>query len=483
MFDTLSDRLGGIFERLRKSASLSESDVDAAMREVRVALLEADVALSVVKDFIGRVKAQAVGQDVVRSVTPGQMVVKIVHDELVAMLSGGQEESAQALNLNAVPPVPILMVGLQGSGKTTSTAKIGLRLTARDKKRVLMASLDTRRPAAQEQLKVLGEQANVDTLPVIAGQNPIDITRRALAAAKLSGYDVLLLDTAGRLAIDEALMAEVAEVERVAQPVETLLVVDALTGQDAVNVAENFRERINLTGIVMTRVDGDGRGGAALSMRAVTGCPIKLMGVGENLDALEDFHADRIASRILGMGDVVSLVEKATESIDQEKAQKLADKMAKGAFDLDDLADQLRQMRKMGGMQGLLGLLPGVGKIKKQMNDMDVDEKTLVHQEAIISSMTIKERTNPKILNASRKRRIAAGCGLTVQDVNKLIKMHRQMADMMKRMGKMGKKGLLGGLGGALSGVGSPGGSAGSLPGLGEGALPPGLPPGFPKTK
>ncbi len=479
MFDTLSDRLGGIFERLRKSASLSESDVTAAMREVRVALLEADVALPVVKDFVAQVTQQAVGRDVVRSVTPGQMVVKIVHDALVSMLSGGDQEGAPGLNLNAAPPVPILMVGLQGSGKTTSTAKIGLRLVTRDKKRVLMASLDTRRPAAQEQLKVLGEQAGVDTLPVIAGQNPVDIARRACAAAKLSGYDVVLLDTAGRLAVDEALMAEVAEIERVTQPVETLLVVDALTGQDAVNVAKNFRERISLTGILMTRVDGDGRGGAALSMRAVTGCPIKLMGVGEKLDALEDFHADRIANRILGMGDVASLVEKAAETVDQEKAQKLAKKMAKGAFDLNDLGDQLRQMRKMGGMQGLMGLLPGVGKIKKQMNEMDMDEKVLIHQEAIISSMTIKERANPKVLNASRKRRIAAGCGLTVQDVNKLIKMHRQMADMMKRMGKMGKKGLLGGLGGALPGMGGPAGSPAGLPGLGGGALP----PGFPKSK
>ena len=473
MFDTLSDRLGGIFDRLRTSASLSESDVSAAMREVRVALLEADVALPVVKDFIAKITEQAVGQEVVRSVTPGQMVVKIVHDALVAMLAGAEAEGASALNLNAVPPVPILMVGLQGSGKTTSTAKIGLRLVSREKKRVLMVSLDTRRPAAQEQLKVLGEQAEVDTLPVIAGQNPLDIARRAMAAAKLSGYDVVLLDTAGRLAIDEALMAEVAEIERVVQPVETLLVVDALTGQDAVNVAKNFRERINLTGIVMTRVDGDGRGGAALSMRAVTGCPIKLMGVGEKLDALEDFHADRIANRILGMGDVASLVEKATESIDQEKAQKLAKKIAKGAFDLNDMAAQLQQMRKMGGMQGLLGLLPGVGKMKKQMNDMNMDEKVLIHQEAIISSMTAGERANPKVMNASRKRRVAAGCGLTVQDVNKLIKMHRQMADMMKRMGKMGKKGLLGGMGGGAQ----------SLPGMGGGALPPGLLPGFPKSK
>ncbi len=488
MFDSLSDRLGDIFDRLRKSASLSEADVNTALREVRVALLEADVALPVVKDFIAAVKERAVGRDVLRSVTPGQMVVKIVHDQLVSVLSGGEgaEQGAAGLNLNAVPPVPVLMVGLQGSGKTTTTAKIGLRLQARDKKKVLMASLDTRRPAAQEQLKVLGEQAGVDTLPVIAGQAPVDIAKRALAAARLSGYDVVLLDTAGRLSIDEALMAEVAEIERATQPVETLLVVDSLTGQDAVNVAKNFRERVKLTGIVLTRIDGDGRGGAALSMRAVTGCPIKLMGVGEKLDALEDFHADRIANRILGMGDVVSLVEKAAETIDQDKAQKLAKKMAKGNFDLNDLADQLRQMRKMGGMSGLLGLLPGVGKLKKQMGELNMDDKVLIHQEALINSMTPKERANPKLLNASRKRRIAAGAGLSVQDVNKLIKMHRQMADMMKRMGKMGKKGMFGGLGALGGGLGDLGGAAsGGLPGLGgaPGAIPPGLPPDFTKLK
>ncbi len=482
MFDSLTDRLGDIFDRLRKSASLSEADVGEAMREVRVALLEADVALPVVKSFIDQVKKRAVGQEVLRSVTPGQMVIKIVHDELVVMLQGDEGASdTDALNLNAAPPVAIMMVGLQGSGKTTTTAKVGLRLKEKANKKVMMASLDTRRPAAQEQLRVLGEQAGVDTLPVIEGQNPVDIAKRAMAASRLSGYDVVLLDTAGRLAVDEALMTEVADIEKAATPHETLLVVDSLTGQDAVNVAENFRKRIKLTGIALTRVDGDGRGGAALSMRAVTGCPIKLMGVGEKLDELEDFHADRIANRILGMGDVVSLVEKAAETIDQKEAQKLAKKMIKGAFDLNDLAEQLRQMRKIGGMQGMLSMLPGIGKMQKQMAESELDDKVLIHQEALIGSMTPRERANPKLLNGSRKRRIAAGAGMTVQDVNKLVKMHRQMSDMMKRMGKMGKKGPLAGL---MGGDAPDPGLAGSLPGLGGAGLPPGaLPPDFGKLK
>ncbi len=475
MFETLSDRLGDVFDRLRKSASLSEKDVDAAMREVRIALLEADVALPVVKEFINKVKQEAVGQEVVKSVSPGQMVIKIVHDALAEMLSGDAEGQAVPLNLAATPPVPIMMVGLQGSGKTTSTAKIALKLSRKDKKKVLMASLDTRRPAAQEQLKVLGEQAGVDTLPIVEGQDPVSIAKRAIAAGKLQGYDVVLLDTAGRLSIDEALMAEVADIEKATSPVETLLVVDALTGQDAVNVAENFSKRVNVTGIVMTRIDGDGRGGAALSMRAVTGCPIKLMGVGEKLDQLEDFHADRIANRILGMGDVVSLVEKAAETIDHEKAEKMAKRMAKGKFDLNDLKEQLQQMHKIGGMSGVLGMLPGIGKMKKQLDSANLDDKVLVHQEAIINSMTPHERSNPKVMNASRKRRIAKGCGLTVQDVNKLLKMHRQMADMMKKMGKMSKKGMLGGsMGDALSALGGGGMPPGGLPGPG-GALPPGL--------
>ncbi len=489
MFESLSDRLGGIFDRLKGRGSLTDSDVAEAMREVRVALLEADVALPVVKDFVAKVKEAAVGQEVVRSVTPGQMVIKIVHDTLVEML--GSDESA--LNLQAPPPLPILMVGLQGSGKTTSTAKISLRLKTRDKKRVLMASLDTRRPAAQEQLKILGEQVEVDTLPIIAGQMPVDIAKRAMEAARLGGYDVVMLDTAGRTHIDQDLMNEVDEIHQATRPVETLLVVDSLTGQDAVNVAKSFNDRLSVTGIVLTRIDGDGRGGAALSMRQVTGCPIKLLGTGEKMDGLEDFKPDRIAGRILGMGDVVSLVEKAAESVDQEQAEKLAKKMKKGEFDLEDLAEQLRQMQKMGGFQSIMGFLPGMGKMKDAMSAANVDDKMFRRQEAIIQSMTRKERSNPKLLNASRKKRIAKGCGMDVQDVNKLLKMHRQMADMMKKVGRKGMKGLFGG-GGMPPGLMPPGGMSpgdlmkgadglpgsgaqgGGLPGLGGGGGMPGLP-------
>ncbi len=476
MFENLTDRLGGVFDRLKKRGALNEKDVNEAMRQVRVALLEADVALPVVKSFIDKVKAKAVGSDVLKSVTPGQQVVKIVNDELVEML--GSEQAS--LNIAAVPPVVIMMVGLQGSGKTTTSAKIAKRITDKDKKKVIMASLDTRRPAAQEQLKVLGEQTGIDTLPIIDGQMPTDIANRALSAAKLSGYDVLILDTAGRLHVDEALMAEVAAVRDSTNPHETLLVVDSLTGQDAVNVAEQFEGRIGLSGIVMTRIDGDGRGGAALSMRAVTGKPIKLLGTGEKLDALEDFHPERIAGRILGMGDVVSLVEKAAETIDKEDAEKLARKMKKGTFDLEDFAEQLRQVSKLGGMQGVLNMLPGMGKMKGQLDEANLDGKVLKHQEAIISSMTPKERRNPKMLNGSRKKRIAAGSGTSVQDVNRLIKTHRQMADMMKKMGKMGKKGMMRGGLGSLFGGGMPampqgGMPGGGLPGLGGDGLPPGL--------
>ena len=432
MFQSLSDRLSGILDKLTRRGSLTDSDVAEAMREVRRALLEADVALEVVREFTDKVKAKAVGQDVVKSVTPGQMVVKIVHDELVAMLGS----DAEPIDLAAQPPVAILLVGLQGSGKTTTCAKIGYRLTNRDKKKVLMASLDVRRPAAQEQLRVLGEQTKVDTLPIVAGQTPQQITRRALEAAKLSGYDVVLLDTAGRTHIDDDLMREAAEVRDIARPHETLLVADWLTGQDAVKLAKSFDERVGITGIVLTRVDGDGRGGAALSMRAVTQKPIKLIGTGEKWDALEDFHPGRIAGRILGMGDVVSLVEKAAQTIDMEKAQAIAQKMRKGEFDLEDLSDQLKQMEKLGGMSSMLGLLPGIGKVKKQIDDANLDDRVLKRQRAIISSMTPKERRSPKILDGKRKRRIAAGSGTKPEDVNRLLKMHRQMADMMKMMGK-----------------------------------------------
>lgn len=470
MFESLSDRLSDVFGRLTKKGALTDSDVAEAMREVRLALLEADVALPVVKDFVASVREKAIGQDVVRSVTPGQMVIKIVHDHLVEMLGGA--DANPDIDLNAAPPVPIMMVGLQGSGKTTTTAKIAYRLTNRDKKKVLMASLDVRRPAAQEQLKVLGEQAGVATLPIIAGQNPVDIAKRALTAARLQGFDVVILDTAGRLHIDEALMQEIEAVKRETNPHEVMLVADSLTGQDAVTVAKQFHDRIGLTGIALTRVDGDGRGGAALSMRAVTGVPLKLMGLGEKIDALEVFHADRIANRILGMGDIVSLVEKAAETIDQQEAEKMAAKLAKGTFDLDDLAQQLRQMRKMGGMQGMLSMLPGVAKVKDQLAKANIDDKAIKRQEAIISSMTPKERKNPQIIQAKRKVRIAKGSGTSVQDVNKLLKQHQQMADMMKRMAKLGKKGLMRGGLGALFGGG------GGMPPGGFGGPGGGFPPG-----
>ncbi len=507
MFETLSDRLGGIFDKLTKRGALSEADVNAAMREVRRALIEADVALEVVRGFVDKVKERAVGQEVVKSVTPGQMVVKIVNDVLVEVLGS----DAAPIDLAATPPVTIMMVGLQGSGKTTTSAKIAKRLTERERKKVLLASLDVRRPAAQEQLEVLGKQIGVDSLEIIKGQDPYEITKRAQNEARTGGYDVLILDTAGRLHIDEELMVENEKVAEIASPHEVLLVADALTGQDAVNMARAFDERFAVTGMVLTRVDGDGRGGAALSMRAVTGKPIKLIGVGEKIDDLEDFHPDRIANRILGMGDVVSLVEKAAETLDAEEAKKIAAKMKKGAFDLDDLAAQLQQMQKIGGMQGVLGMLPGVGKIKKQLEDTDLDNLVVKRQLAIISSMTPSERRQPKMMNASRKKRVAKGSGTEVQDINRLLKMHRQMSDMMKKMGKK-KGGMLGGLFGggmpdaaeleklqAEMGEAAPGelpadfkelaskGLPKSLPGLGAGGLPglPGLggggmPPGLP---
>jgi signal recognition particle subunit SRP54 len=439
MFEGLTGRLGDILGRLRKRGALTEDDVAAALREVRVALLEADVALPVVKEFVARVKERAVGQEVLRSVTPGQQVIKIVHDNLVEML-GAQNEG---VTLDPSPPTIILMVGLQGSGKTTTTGKIALRLKTRERQKVLMASLDVRRPAAQEQLRVLGVQAEVVTLPIVAGQDPVAITRRAVETARKEGYDVLLLDTAGRLSIDEELMAEVAAVRDVARPHEVLLVADAMTGQDAVQTAQAFDARVGLTGIVLTRVDGDARGGAALSMRQVTGKPIKLIGMGEKLDALEGFHPDRIAGRILGMGDVVSLVEKAAETIDREEAEKLAAKMQKGAFDLDDMLSQLRQVRKMGGMSGMMGLLPGVAKVKDQLKNANIDDGMLKRQEAIIQSMTKAERRDVRVLNASRRRRIAAGSGTSVQEVNRLLKQHQDMQHMMKQVKKLGQKGLM----------------------------------------
>ena len=438
MFDTLSDRLGQVFDRLKRRGALGEKDVDAALREVRVALLEADVALPVAQELIDRVRARAVGAELLRSVTPAQMVVKHVNDVLIEALGSQSVE----ISLAGAPPVAILMVGLQGSGKTTTTAKIGCRLADREKKKVLMASLDVQRPAAQEQLRVLGEQAGVATLPIVDGQMPVAIAERAMQAARLQGVDVVLLDTAGRLHVDEALMAEAAAVRDAVDPVEILLVADALTGQDAVRVAERFKSRLDVSGIVLTRIDGDARGGAALSMRAVTGCPIKLLGTGEKLDALEAFHPERIASRILGMGDVVSLVEKASEVIDQEQAEKLEAKMRKGTYDLDDLVQQLRQMRRMGDMKGLLGLIPGLAKYGKQLADPAIDDKALARREAIILSMTPAERRNVKLLNGSRKRRVAAGSGTSVPEINRMLKQYKQMARIMKRMGKMDPRAL-----------------------------------------
>jgi signal recognition particle subunit SRP54 len=485
MFDTLSDRLGSVFDRLRGRGALTEADVRSAMREVRVALLEADVALPVARDFVDKVTEQAVGQEVLRSVTPGQMVVKYVHDALVETLGA---ETAE-LNLNVNPPAIVMMVGLQGSGKTTTTAKLAKRLAERERKKVLMASLDVARPAAQEQLAVLGRQTNVDTLPIVAGQQPVDIAKRAIQAAKLQGYDVVMLDTAGRLHVDDQLMGEMKAVAAVSNPTETLLVVDALTGQDAVNVAKGFAGEVDLTGVILTRMDGDARGGAALSMRAVTGKPIKFAGVGEALDKLEAFHPERVAGRILGMGDVVSLVERAAETIQVEEAEKLAAKMAKGKFDLDDLWAQFRQMQRMGGLGALAGMMPGLKGMKGAM-DQAQNSKALVHMEAMLSSMTAKERAKPEVINAKRKIRIAKGSGTTVQEINKLLKMHQEMSTAMKRLKKMGGFGKLaamlggggglGGLGGAggLPGLGGAGG--GALPGLG-GSSPFNLPPGFDK--
>src|SRR6187549_3831765 len=471
MFDTLSDRLTGVFDRLRGRGALNEADVREAMREVRVALLEADVALPVARKFIDAVTEKAIGQQVLRSVTPGQQVVKIVNDELVEMLGG---EEAAPLVLEAKPPVVILMVGLQGSGKTTTTAKLGKLIRERHGKKAMMASLDVARPAAQEQLKVLGEQVEVLTLPIVAGQQPVEIARRALESAKLQAVDVLLLDTAGRLHVDEALMAEMKAVAGVAAPTEVLLVVDSLTGQDAVNVAQSFSDEVPLTGVILTRMDGDARGGAALSMRAVTGKPIKFAGTGEKLDAIEPFHPGRVAGRILGMGDIVSIVEKAAEVIDREQADKQAERMLKGHFDLNDLRTQLRQMQQMGGLGMLAGMLPGMKKAKQAMAASGVDDKVLLHMDAIIGSMTPKERIKPELLNAKRKKRVAAGSGTEVQDVNKLLKMHQEMGRAMKQIRKMGGlKGLGALFGGGMGGMGG----AGGLPGLGgPGAqLPPDL--------
>ena len=497
MFETLGERLSGVFDRLTGRGVLSERDIDEALREVRLALLEADVALPVVRDFIAKAKEAASGEAVIRAVKPSEQVVKIVHDGLVDMLGG---EDPIGLVLNVTPPAVILMAGLQGSGKTTTSAKLAVRLTRLERKKVLLASLDTRRPAAMEQLAALAKHAEVDCLPIMAGQSAPDIARRALSAARLGGYDVVILDTAGRTTLDEAMMSEAAEIARIARPAETLLVADSLTGQDAVRTAKAFHERLPLTGLVLTRADGDARGGAALSMRAVTGLPIKFLGAGEKIDALDVFDARRVAGRILGAGDVVALVEKAAAELDHAQAEKMARKMAKGQFDLEDLAQQLRQMQKLGGMQGIMGMLPGVAKMKKQIADSGMSDKTFKRQEAIITSMTPLERKKPDLLNASRKRRIAAGAGVEVMEVNRVLKQHRQMADAFKTMSRDGGKSMArmaqmmgGGMPGGMGGGGMPGG--GKMPsqaelnqmmdqlkgsGLGGGPKLPGLGGGFP---
>ncbi len=481
MFDNLSDRLGGVFDKLKGRGSLNEQDVRDAMREVRVALLEADVALPVARRFIDAVTEKAVGQEVLKSVKPGQQVVKIVHDELVTMLGGDPEDPQSAvmgegLNLDAKPPVVVMMVGLQGSGKTTTTAKLGKMLREKHGKKAMMASLDVNRPAAQEQLEVLGEQVDVATLPIVAGQQPVDIARRAMEASRLQNFDVLLLDTAGRLHVDEALMAEMKAVSSVSAPTEVLLVVDSLTGQDAVNVAQSFTSEVPLTGVVLTRMDGDARGGAALSMRAVTGKPIKFAGTGEKLDQIETFRPNSVADRILGMGDVVSLVEKAAASIKEDEAAKLAENFEKGKFDLNDLRMQLKQMQNMGGLGMLAGMMPGMKKAKAAMAASNMDDKVLVHMDAIIGSMTAKERAQPQLMNAKRKKRVAAGSGTDVQTVNKVLKMHQEMSRAMKQIKKMGGlKGLASMFGGGgMPGMGGPGGGMGG--GMGGGGLPPGLP-------
>jgi len=504
LFDALTDRLSGVFDRLSGKGVLSEKDVAEVMREIRVALLEADVALPVVRDFIAKATEAATGEAVIRSVRPADQVVKITYDGLVEMLGGGKEP--EGLNISLNPPTVILMAGLQGSGKTTTAGKLALRLV-KERKKVLLASLDTRRPAAMEQLGMLAEQAGANFLPIVAGQAAPDIARRAMQAARLQGFDILILDTAGRTTIDEAMMSEAAEIAKISNPSETLLVADALTGQDAVRTAKAFHERLPLTGLVLTRADGDGRGGAALSMRAVTGLPIKFLGVSEKIDGLDAFDADRIAGRILGRGDVVALVEKAAQELDMAQAEATARKLAKGQFDLDMMADQLKQMKRMGGMEGMMGLLPGVQKMKKQISESGLTDRTFDRQVAIISSMTKQERKKPDILAASRKRRIAAGSGVDVAEVNRLLKQHRQMADAFKALSKNGGKGfgqmakMLGGgnldmakmaqmtgqptptpeqmeeMAEKLKGLGGPGGGGFKLPGLGGGGLPPGFNP------
>jgi len=438
MFENLTNKFEEIFSSLKKAPSLDEKQVDEGLKGIRLALLEADVSLDVVKEFISRVKPKALGLEIIRSTSPGDMVVKIVYDEIVSFLGDKNSE----ISLNAVPPVPIMLVGLQGSGKTTTTSKLAKFLEKNNKKKVMMASLDVYRPAAQEQLRLLGEQNNIETLPIIEGQLPADICRRALSAANLNGCEVVLFDTAGRTQIDFQMMNEIKQIETIINPAETILVADSLTGQVAANVAKEFKNTVNLSGIILTRADGDGRGGAALSMKYVAEVPIKFLGVGEKIENFEVFHPDRIANRILGMGDIVSLVEKASEDLDQENLKKTEEKIKKGQFSLEDYLSQLRQMKKMGGIEGIMSFLPGVSKIKSQMDQAGVDEKIITQNEAVILSMTKKERENPKIIDGSRKKRIANGSGTDVATINKLLKQFKMMSEMMKKMSKGNTKGM-----------------------------------------
>jgi signal recognition particle subunit SRP54 len=474
MFEALTERLTSVFDRLTGRGALSEADVDAALREVRIALLEADVALPVVKDFIARVKGEAVGEAVVKSITPGQQVVKIVHDALVDMLGG--DRAPEPLRIEGEPPNVVMMAGLQGSGKTTTAAKLALRLAKSEKRRVLMASLDTRRPAAMEQLSTLGKAIGVEVLPIVSAQPPAEIAKRALSAARLGGHDVLILDTAGRTSIDEQMMAEAGEIARIARPAETLLVADSLTGQDAVETARRFNERLPLTGLVLTRADGDARGGAALSMRAVTGLPIKFLGVGERPEALEPFDARRVAGRILGRGDIVGLVEKAAEQVDRQEAEKLAKKMAKGRFDFDDMEKQLGQLLQIGGLKGVMGMLPGVQKLKGQISEAQLDDRQIRRLIGMIRSMTPAERAKPDLINGARRRRIAKGSGVEVAEVNRLLKMHRNMSDMAKAMGKGKLPFPMPGAGMPRPDLLKPLGSGPQLPGINPQGAPGGLP-------
>ena len=438
MFENLTNKFEEIFSSLKKAPSLDEKQVDEGLRNIRQALLEADVSLSVAKEFVKNIKPKALGQDIIRSTSPGQMVVKIVHDELVKLLG----ESNSEINLNAVPPVPIMLVGLQGSGKTTTTAKLAKFLEKNKKKKIMMVSLDVYRPAAQEQLKKLGEQNNILTLPAIKGQLPADICRRALSAASLNGADVLLFDTAGRTQIDLQMMSEIKEIENIIKPSEVILVADSLTGQVAAEVAKEFKNTVNVSGIILTRADGDGRGGAAVSMKFVSQVPIKFLGVGEKVENFEVFHPDRIANRILGMGDIVSLVEKAAEDLGEENIKKAEENLKKGSFSMQDYLTQLKQMKKMGGIEGVMSFMPGVSKIKSQMDKAGVDEKIITENEAIILSMTKKERENPKIIDGSRRKRIANGSGTDVAAINKLLKQFKMMSEMMKKMSKGNLKGM-----------------------------------------